>query len=122
MAVYKITMEDGTQESVTLGMGALAELSRRTPDLYQRYRSLYKILGTGQDVDELVMAELIYIGYRTANSSSEDCMDKETFFEAMPDSREEIGKVFMQLFGVQEKKQASAMPSARPRGKKRGRR
>lgn len=122
MAIYKITMGDGSQENVTLGMGALAELSRRQPEIYQRYRSLYKILGTGQDVDELVMAELIYIGYRTANSSSEDCMDKETFFEAMTDSREEIGKVFMQLFGVQEKKQASAMPSARPRGKKRGRR
>lgn len=122
MAIYKITMGDGSQENVTLGMGALAELSRRQPEIYKRYRSLYKLIGNGEDIDELVMAELIYIGYRTANSSREDCMDKETFFEAMTDSREEIGKVFMQLFGVQEKKQAFATHSAEPRGKSRRRR
>lgn len=122
MAIYKITMEDGTQENVTLSMGALAELSRRQPDIYQRYRSLYKILGTGQDVDELEMAELIYIAYRAANSGRDDCMDLNTFLNTMTDNREEIGKVFMQIFGMQEKKQGFVPPSARPRGKKRGRR
>lgn len=122
MAIYKITMGDGSQENVTLGMGALAELSRRQPEIYQRYRTLYKILGTGQDVDELEMAELIYIAYRAANSGRDDCMDLNTFLNTMTDNREEIGKVFMQIFGMQEKKQASGMPSARPRGKKRGRR
>ena len=47
MAIYKITMEDGSQENVTLGMGALAELSRRQPEIYKRYRSLYKMIGNG---------------------------------------------------------------------------
>ena len=47
MAIYKITMGDGSQENVTLGMGALAELSRRQPEIYKRYRSLYKMIGNG---------------------------------------------------------------------------
>ena len=118
MAVYKITMEDGTQESVTLGMGALAELSRRTPDLYQRYRSLYRKLGAGEDIDELEMAEIIYIAYRAANPGK-DCMEKDEFFNAMSDDREAMGNVFMLLFGVREKKQGSVMPSSRQRGKNR---
>ena len=121
MAVYKITMEDGTQESVTLGMGALAELSRRTPDLYQRYRSLYRKLGAGEDIDELEMAEIIYIAYRAANPNK-DCMSMDEFFEHMSDDREAMGSVFMLLFGVREKKQGSVMPSGRPHGKGRGRR
>lgn len=120
MAVYKITMGDGSQENVTLGMGALAELSRRQPELYQRYRSLYSIMNKG--VDELSAAEFIYIGYRAANISRDDCMDLETFLNAMTDNREQIWKTFGQLFGMQEKKQDSVMPSARPRGKNRGRR
>ena len=118
MAVYKITLEDGTQESVTLGMGALAELSRRTPDLYQRYRSLYQKLGAGKDIDELEMAEIIYIAYRAANPNK-DCMDMDDFFNAMSDDREAMGSVFMLLFGVREKKQGSVMPSSRQRGKNR---
>ena len=122
MAIYKITMEDGSQESVTLSMGALAELSRRQPDIYQRYRSLYKNLGAGKDVDELEMAELIYIAYRAANSARDDCMDLDTFLNSMTDNREEIGQVFMQLFGVQEKKQGFVPPSARPHGKNKKRR
>ena len=122
MAIYKITMENGSQESVTLSMGALAELSRRQPEIYQRYRSLYKIIGAGEEVDELEMAELIYIAYRAANSARDDCMDLDTFFNTMTDNREEIGQVFMQLFGVQEKKQGFVPPSARPHGKNRGRR
>lgn len=121
MAIYKITMEDGSQENVTLGMGALAELSRRQPEIYQRYRSLYQTMGK-EDVDEVKAAEFIYIGYRAANSGRDDCMDLNTFLEKMTDNREEIWNTFGQLFGMQEKKQASAMPSARPRGKKRGRR
>ena len=122
MAIYKITMEDGSQESVTLSMGALAELSRRQPEIYQRYRSLYKILGAGEEVDELEMAELIYIAYRAANSARDDCMDLNSFFNRMTDNREEIGNVFMQLFGVQEKKQGLGPPSARPHGKNKKRR
>ena len=118
MAVYKITLEDGTQESVTLGMGALAELSRRTPDLYQRYRSLYRKLGAGEDIDELEMAEIIYIAYRAANPNK-DCMGMDDFFNAMSDDRGEMGNVFMALFGVREKKQGSVMPSSRQRGKNR---
>jgi hypothetical protein len=68
------------------------------------------------------MAELIYIAYRAANSARDDCMDLDTFLNSMTDNREEIGHVFMQLFGVQEKKQGFAPPSVRPRGKKHSRR
>ena len=121
MAIYKITMEDGSQESVTLGVGALAELSRRQPELYQRYRSLYSIMNKG-NVDELNAAKFIYIGYRAANISRDDCMDLDAFLNAMTDNREQIWKTFGQLFGMQEKKQDSVMPSARPHGKNRGRR
>lgn len=121
MAIYKITMEDGSQESVTLSMGALAELSRRQPEIYQRYRSLYTNMNKSE-VDELKAAEFIYIGYRAANITRDDCMDLNTFLDAITDDRNEIWTTFGQLFGMQEKKQGSAMPSARPRGKKRGRR
>lgn len=121
MAIYKITMEDGSQENVTLSMGALAELSRRQPELYQRYRSLYTSMNKG-DVDELKAAEFLYIGYRAANIQREDCMDLNAFLDAMTDDRNEIWTTFGQLFGMQEKKQGSAMPSARPRGKNRGQR
>lgn len=121
MAIYKITMGDGSQENVTLGMGALAELSRRQPEIYQRYRTLYQTMSSGE-VDEVKAAEFIYIGYRAANVMSDGCMDLPAFLDAMTDSREEIWNTFGRLFGMQEKKQASAMPSARPRGKKRGRR
>ena len=121
MAIYKITMEDGSQESVTLGMGALAELSRRQPEVYQRYRSLYKQMNSG-DVDELSAAEFIYIGYRAANVLRDDCMDLGTFLDNMTDDREAIWNTFGQLFGMQEKKQASGMPSGRPHGKNKKRR
>ena len=118
MAIYKITMEDGSQENVTLGMGALAELSRRQPELYQRYRALYSMIG-GKNTDELIGAEMIYIAYRAANINRDDCMDLDTFLNNMTDSREEIAQVYMQLFGVKEKKPASVMPSGRQHGKNR---
>ena len=121
MAIYKITMEDGSQENVTLSMGALAELSRRQPEIYQRYRSMYTDMNKG-DVDELKAAEFIYIGYRAANILRDDCMDLNAFLDAMTDDRNEIWTTFGQLFGMQEKKQGSAMPSARQRGKKHGQR
>ena len=118
MAIYKITMGDGSQENVTLGMGALAELSRRQPEIYKRYRSLYKQMNGGE-VDELGAAEFIYIGYRAANVMRDECLELAEFLDKMTDDREEIWNTFGRLFGMQEKKQASATPSARPRGKNR---
>ena len=46
----------------------------------------------------------------------------DAFLDAMTDDRNEIWTTFGQLFGMQEKKRGSAMPSARQRGKKHGRR
>ena len=118
MAVYKITMEDGTQESVSLSMGAQLELAKRAPDLYDRYRFFYKKMGKGEMMDELEVAEVIYIAYRAANTDKE-CMEMSEFFNRMSDDREEMGAVYQLLFGVREKKQGSVMPSGKPRGKNR---
>jgi hypothetical protein len=103
-AYYKISMQDGTKADLTLNLGAIAELSKKNKKLADRYFSLYKKMQNNQDMNELDMGEVIYIAYVCAHVNSE-YMELQEFLYQLTDSREELGKVFQQLFGVQEKKQ-----------------
>lgn len=120
MAVYKYRMDDGTEVDVSLSMAALFKLQREAPELYRRYKEIFGKIGSGA-VDELVMAEAIYMGYRAATQDP-DPMSLEEFIGRMSDSRKELAETFGKLYGTEEKKQAFAPPSGRPHGKGRGRR
>ena len=115
MRVYKLTMDGRDPVKVTLNLGALYALSASEHDLWNRYNELYTRLQQKKvGITELEMAEMIYIAYRCANiTSDEEPMSLQEFLTDMTDSREEIGRVFQQLYGVQEKKQAFPMPSGK---------
>ena len=125
MAVfYKISLEGGESTDLTLNLGALSELSKRDKPVVDRYFYFYKRLQKKDaDFNELEMGEILYIAYRAAHckQDSTECMDLQEFLNVLTDDREELGRVFSQLFGVaQEKKQASPMPSNGRHQKRRG--
>ena len=119
MAVYDLKMADGSMEKISLSMAALFNLQRQDPALYGRYKQVYAEIGKGA-VDELVMAETLYIAYRAANQDASP-MSLEEFIAGLSDSREILATAFGKLFGEMEKKQAFAPPSKKRRGKGRGR-
>ena len=115
--VYKISMSDGRKESLTLNLGALAELSKKNKELADKYFYYYKKLQSQKQLNELEMGQIIYVAYACAHVKDEDpIMPLEEFLWNMTDSREEIGSVFQQLFGVQEKKLNFQKHSKRPQG------
>lgn len=120
MAVYDLKMADGSIEKVSLSMAALFNLQRQDPELYQRYKQLYGVIGSGA-VDELVMAETLYIAYRAANQGS-DTMEYVAFLERLTDSRAYLAEAFSMLFGEVEKKQGFVPPSGKRHGKNSGHR
>lgn len=115
MKIYQISMDGREPAKLTLNLGALYALSAKEHDLWERYNAMYtKLQNRKTPINELEMAEMIYIAYRCANITSDDePMTLQEFLTDMTDSREEIGKVFQQLYGVQEKKQAFPMPSGK---------
>ena len=117
MRIYKISMDGREPVSLTLNLGALYVLSAKEHDLWDRYNEIFTKFQRRKDtVTELDMAEMIYIAYRCANiTSDEEPMTLQEFLTDMTDSREEMGRVFQQLLGVQEKKQAFPMPSGKQR-------
>ena len=119
MRIYEIKMEGREPAKLTLNLGALYALSAAEHDLWERYNALYnKLQQRKVAINELEMGEMIYIAYRCAAlGTGEDPMTLQEFLTDMTDSREEMGKVFQQLYGVQEKKQAFPMPSGKPRRK-----
>lgn len=111
---YEISMEDGQKEKLTLNLGALMDLSRKDKPVVDRYFEIYKKMGNkNSDINELEMAELLYIAYRCAHAKDDQYMTMEDFLYKMTDSRVEIGNVFSKLFGTNGKKQGSPMPSGK---------
>ena len=116
MRIYEITMDDREPAKLTLNLGALADLAASEHDLWVRYNTLYKKIQKNETPDELEMGDMIYIAYRCANlHSDEPVMTRQEFLTALTDNREEIANVFEKLYGVQEKKQVSQMPSRKQR-------
>ena len=115
MRVYEITMDGRDPVKLTLNLGALYALSVSDHDLWNRYNELYtKLQQRKAAINELEMAEMIYIAYRcAAQAGDEDPMTLQEFLTDMTDSREEMGRVFQRLYGIQEKKQAFPMPSGK---------
>ena len=120
MAVYDLEMADGSVEKISLSMAALFNLQRQDPALYGRYKQIYGEIGKGA-VDELVMAETLYIAYRAANQEVNP-MNLEEFIASLSDSRAILATAFGKLFGEVEKKQGFVPPSGKRRGKGGGRR
>ena len=121
MAVfYKISLEGGESTDLTLNLGALSELSKREKPLVDRYFYFYKRMQQkGAEINELEMGEILYIAYRAAHCREDsECMDLQEFLDVLTDDRAELGKVFGQLFGQQEKKQAFPKPSNVRHGKR----
>ena len=119
MKIYEIAMDEGKPVKLTLNLGALYVLSGHDHDLWDRYNELYtKLQQRKVPMTELDMAEMIYIAYRCALlGSNEKPMTLQEFLTDMTDSREEIGRVFQQLYGVQKKKQGFRTPSGKRRKK-----
>ena len=116
MRVYEITMDGRDPVKLTLNLGALYALSASDHNLWSRYNELYNKLQRKISFNELETAEMIYIAYRcAAQGSDEEPLTLQEFLTDMTDSREEMGKVCQQLYGVQEKKQAFPMPSRKQR-------
>jgi hypothetical protein len=101
---YTISTQDGKKEKLTLNLGALADLSKKDKKLVDRYFALYKKLQKQEEFNELEMGEVFYIAYAAAHVN-EKYMEMNDFLYTITDSREEMGLVFQQLFGAQEKKQ-----------------
>ena len=103
MRIYEITMDGRDPVKLTLNHGALYALAAADHDLWKRYNDLYQKLQQKKvAINELEMGEMIYIAYRCAalGISDEKPMTLQEFLTDMTDSREEIGKVFQQLYGV----------------------
>lgn len=113
---YKISMQNGTKTDLTLNLGALAELSKKNKPLVDRYFALYKKLQKNEDFNELEMGEIFYIAYAAAHAK-EECMEMSEFLYELTDNRVEMGNVFQQLFGTQEKKQDFTRHSKKPQRK-----
>lgn len=112
---YQISTQDGNKIDLTLNLGALAELSKSRKDLSDRYFELYKKMqGKNAGLNEVEMGEVLYIAYACAHVG-EDITDLITFLHNLTDNREEFGRVFQQLFGIQEKKQNLQQPSRKQR-------
>ena len=112
---YQISTQDGNKIDLTLNLGALAELSKSRKDLSDRYFELYKKMqGKNAGLNEVEMGEVLYIAYACAHVG-EDTPDLITFLHNLTDNREEFGRVFQQLFGIQEKKQNLQQPSRKQR-------
>lgn len=120
MAVFhKISTSDGETMDLTLNLGALFELSKKEKALTDRYFDLQKqVQKDPQSLTELDMGEFLYIAYRCAHVKDEDCMAYEEFLYKLTESRQEMGEVFKKLYGAQEKKQGSPMPSGKRHGRK----
>lgn len=103
---YKIPMQDGSEEDLTLNLGALYELRKKHKELSDRYFKLYKKMQS-KDFNELDMGELFYIAYACAHPN-EKIMRKEEFLCSITDSREEHANIFQQMFGV---KKNEALPT-----------
>lgn len=112
---YQISTQDGNKIDLTLNLGALAELSKSRKDLSDRYFELYKKMqGKNAGLNEVEMGEVLYIAYACAHVG-EDIPDLITFLHNLTDNREEFGRIFQQLFGIQEKKQNLQQPSRKQR-------
>ncbi len=111
---YKISMQDGRKEDLTLNLGALAELSKKKKDVSDRYFELYKKMQTNEGITEIEMGEIIYIAYACAHVNDE-IMTLTDFLYDLTDNRKEIADVFQQLFGMQKKKQGSVPHSRKQR-------
>lgn len=74
----------------------------------------------GSGFNELDMAEMIYIAYACAHPD-EAIPEKNEFLMEITDSRQILGEVFQQLFGVQKKKQDSQMRLNRQQRRRQGR-
>lgn len=120
MAVYhKISTNDGESINLTLNLGALFELSKKDKELTDKYFALQKRVQQDRDsLTELDMGEFLYIAYRCAHVKDEDYLEYGEFLYKLTDSRQEMGEVFRKLYGAQEKKQGSPMPSGKRHGKK----
>lgn len=104
MIYHKLPMADGSEVDLTLNLGALAELNKRNKSLADRYFELTdKMNSKGSGFNELDMAEMIYIAYACAHPD-EAIPEKNEFLMEITDSRQILGEVFQQLFGVQKKK------------------
>ncbi|MCQ2499746.1 MAG: hypothetical protein MJ117_00195 [Lachnospiraceae bacterium] len=116
-AFYTISMQGGEKEKLTLNLGALAELSKKEKPLVDRYFELYKKLQKNEDFNELEMGEIFYIAYAAAHVKEDEHMEMAEFLYELTDDRTEMGRVFQQLFGAQEKKQNFQKPSRKQRRK-----
>lgn len=120
MAVFhKISTSDGETMDLTLNLGALFELSKKNKELTDRYFELQKqVQRDRESLTELDMGEFLYIAYRCAHVKDDEYMDYSDFLYKLTDSRQEMGEVFRKLYGTQEKKQGSPMPSGKRHGRK----
>lgn len=120
MAVmHKISTNDGESLDLTLNLGALFELSKKDKPMTDRYFELQRqVQKDPNSLTELDMGEFLYIAYRCAHVKDDEYMDYEDFLYKLTDSRQEMGTVFRKLYGAQEKKQGSPMPSGKRQGKR----
>ena len=106
--------DDGESLDLTLNLGALFELSKKDKAMTDRYFELQRqVQKDPNSLTELDMGEFLYIAYRCAHVKEDDYMDYEDFLYKLTDSRQEMGVVFRKLYGAQEKKQGSPMPSGK---------
>lgn len=120
MAVYhKISTSDGGSMDLTLNLGALFELSKKDKPLVDRYFELQKMVQKDStSMTELDMGEFLYIAYRCAHVKQDDPMEMGDFLYKLTESRQEMGNIFRKLYGTNEKKQGSPMPSGKRHGKR----
>lgn len=120
MAVFhKISTNDGESMELTLNLGALFELSKKDKALTDRYFELQRqVQKDPNSLTEFDMGEFLYIAYRCAHVKDENHMAYEDFLYKLTDSRQEMGETFRKLYGAQEKKQGSRMPSGKQHGKR----
>ena len=112
MKTYDIPMDTGEPVKGTFNIGALARLARDRHDLWDYYNNLYKKMQSNYVPNEIEMGKLIYVAYMCANIDHEP-MSEEEFLYYLTDSREEIGRCYNELYGVQEKKQNFQMHSGK---------
>ena len=108
-----LILNTGEKIELTLSYYRLYLLKSKNEKEYKRYNSLIM----GKFEEELEMVEIIYIAYLCANLKS----DKETytfeeFLQYLPDDRETISGIFVELIGT-KKKEGSPMPSSSRRTK-----
>lgn len=87
--VISIKLTDGNAVDATLNFARLRKLSVKHKELYKHYQKLV----SGQAVDEIGIAEIIYVAYVCANLDS-DIMDIEDFMELLTPNREELMDIY----------------------------